>query len=109
MSNANRTTKENPVRITTIQLESDSNLTRPFPFRVDEEGNVLDQDFWQGEPRSLMGFQEGDVQRVTLWQRDLHTDLQAAVGLSAVWLTDEGQLYSTRLPVQSITVAEVSE
>jgi hypothetical protein len=52
----------------------------PYPFHVAEDGSVLRQDFWRGDPLRILGFsarpEPGDI---VLWWADAVKDPQQAV------------------------------
>lgn len=84
---------------------SDISKPRPFPFPIDEYGAVLDQDFWKGDPYSLLGFQAtAEEQRVSLFFREFTENPQQAVGMFPVFVKKGGGLYSFTLPIESVMV-----
>jgi hypothetical protein len=83
----------------------DISKPRPFPFPIDQTGHVLDQDFWKGDPYSLLGFQAtAEEQRVSLFFEDFTENPQQAVGMFPVFVKQGGGLYSLTLPIESVTV-----
>lgn len=78
---------------------------RPFPYSIDADGKVLDQDFWKGDPAGLIGFQKDlDVQRVGLFFRDFTENPMAAIGMYPVFVEETGGLYCFTKPVESVQV-----
>jgi hypothetical protein len=83
----------------------DVSQPRPFPFPIDDEGKVLDQDFWQGDPYSLLGFQAtAHEQRVSLFFKEFTESPQQAVGMFPVFVKKGGGLYSLTTPVEYVQV-----
>lgn len=63
----------------------------PYPFFVSENGSVGSQDFWQGDPCKVIGFQKDlAVHRIDLWWKDAVGDPQQAVGMYLVTADDKG-------------------
>lgn len=82
----------------------------PYPFHVDENGNVLRQDFWRGDPAAVIGFQDRvDVQRVNLWWKQVVADPQRAVGKYAVTVDSDGGMATRVVAIASVTVTEQAE
>jgi hypothetical protein len=91
--------------------EDGTELTQlPYPFHVTETGDVLRQDFWQGDPAVVIGFQDRvDVQQVDLWWQDVVDDPQRAIGKYAITMDTVGN-YSTRvIAIASVDVTEQPE
>jgi hypothetical protein len=82
----------------------------PYPFHVDEDGNVLRQDFWRGDPATVLGFQNRvDVQQVDLWWREVVADPQRAVGKYMVTVDRDGAFSTRTIAIESVTVIERAE
>lgn len=83
----------------------------PYPFYLDDEGNVGGQDFWKGDPLRVVGFQKRlDVQRVDLhWADFLKGDPQRAVGMYAVTQDYKGGIASQTIKLESVEVTERPE
>jgi hypothetical protein len=65
----------------------------PYPFYVYEDGTVGRQDFWQGDPSRVIGFQKSlSVQHVDLWWSDAVRDPSKAVGMYVVTCNVDGQM-----------------
>lgn len=63
----------------------------PYPFHCDADGKVQRQDFWAGDPETILGFQaDDDVQQVDLWWEDFVKSPQAAVGMYIVGRNSQG-------------------
>ena len=43
------------MKILTIQPNAEA-FKLPYPYHVDQKGNVMHQDFWKGNPKQLIGF-----------------------------------------------------
>jgi len=65
----------------------------PYPYHIDADGCVLQQDFWRGEPASLIGFQKNrDRQTVDLFFHDW-TD-QDVTGMHPVFVDADGSMWT---------------
>lgn len=75
----------------------------PYPFHIDAStGDVLHQDFWQGDPYRCIGFQSRvDVQHVDLWWPDAAADPSKIEGMYAVFVKERGGMYTYTLPIES--------
>jgi hypothetical protein len=89
----------------------DVNTPLPYPYHLIVPGEVdkfdplaVDrQDFWQGDPERLVGFQRGDVQEVVLWPGDFVADPESAVGLRPVFTTTDGDMFTITNPIDSVS------
>jgi hypothetical protein len=87
----------------------------PYPFVVNENGDVLGQEFWRGDPKAVVGFQDDvAVQKVNLWWRDVVADPQLAVGKYPVMVQDTENskgthMYTYVIAIESVEVREVPE
>lgn len=90
--------------------EDGTELTRlPYPYHVTEDGDVLGQDFWRGEPEAVIGFQrDAAVQKVDLWWDEAVADPQRAVGMYPV-LREHGNLSTLLIAIASVTANDVPE
>lgn len=80
----------------------------PYPFHVTEDGTVEGQDFWQGDPTGVIGFQRNaDVQRVDLWWKDAVQNSDAIIGMFPVMTQDGGPPYAYTIAIESVQVREV--
>lgn len=85
----------------------------PYPIHIAEDGKVEDQDFWQGDPFAIVGFQkEEDVQKVDLWWADVVNNPESAVGMFPVFVQRKDKqgtgLYTYTVKVESVSVREVA-
>jgi hypothetical protein len=63
----------------------------PLPFFTDGDGFVQDQDFWDGEPYKVLGFQKDlYVQRIDLRWLDAVKDLSKVIGMYLVTVNNKG-------------------
>lgn len=80
----------------------------PYPFHVNEDGTVAQQDFWQGDPTGVVGFQrDAEVQQVDLWWRDAVKQPDLIVGMFPVMTQEGGPLYTYTIAIESVQVHEV--
>jgi hypothetical protein len=90
-----------------IQPKSSDDVSKPqpFPYGLDSEGYVLDQEFWKGDPYSLLGFQAtAEEQRVSLFFKEFTENPQQAVGMYPVFARKGGGMYNLTLPIESVQV-----
>lgn len=81
-------------------------MTRlPYPFFVNEEGEVGQQDMWDGDPARVIGFQRDlAVQAIDLWWKDAVKDPQQAVGMYLVTSNAEGDWASHSTAIASAEI-----
>lgn len=85
----------------TVTGEYDPQESLPFPYHIDTAGNVLRQDFWQGEPLRLVGFQRTKEQRVDLLEADWDGSDQQVAGMYPVFEDADGAFWNHKFPVVS--------
>lgn len=88
--------------------EYDVHKPLPYPFHIEPDGSVARQDFWQGTPARLAGFQvDPKVMKVEIfdfqWLADLDT-VERVVGMHAVFIDSSGSMWTDRRPVERVTV-----
>ena len=98
------------MKTVSIQPKGLKDLTLPYPYIIDNWGNVGRQDFWKGEPKRLMGFnslpEAGDI---SLLFFDFWDDPEKAVGMFPVF-EDLGGVWKTYTnPIKSIRINEGSK
>lgn len=100
-----KTIKLQPSAFTDRICDDGQELTKlPYPFYVNEDGEVGRQDFWQGDPAHVIGFQRDLAkQSIDLWWDEVVQDPKQAVGTYLVTTSAEG-VWSTH----QIAIAEVS-
>lgn len=77
----------------------------PYPWPVDHDGFVQNQDFWRGDPYRVLGFtSDVDARRIDLRWEDAWPDPQQAVGMYIVTTTSDGTFSTWQVAVQSMTV-----
>jgi hypothetical protein len=93
-------------RTFTIQPKQTSVMQpRPYPYQIDEAGDVLGQDFWKGDPAAILGFQPTqDDQRVTLFFSEFTENPMKAIGMFPVFITADGGMYNLNLSIESVQV-----
>lgn len=76
------------------QIRDGHEMTKlPYPFFVNEDGSVRRQDFWDGRPFKVIGFQTDlAVQQIDLWWADATKDPQKAVGMYVVTADEDGDI-----------------
>lgn len=79
----------------------------PYPFHIAEDGKVLRQEFWNGDPSGIVGFQRDvEVQKVDLWWADAAKNPEQAVGMFPVFTQTGGTLYTYTVAIESVSVHE---
>lgn len=70
----------------TDQIRDGHQMTKlPYPFFVEEDGSVANQDLWRGNPAKVIGFQADlAVSQIDLWWADAVKDPARAVGMYLV-------------------------
>lgn len=94
------------VRVYSIQQSEGPDGRLPYPFHIDEHGLVGRQDFWNGEPWTLIGFEDPNADRrsIVLAREAWMADPNQAVGLWPVF-QDHHRTWSTYpTPVTDVTV-----
>lgn len=94
------------IRYVIQQTINDPMASRPYPWYLDEEGNVGHQSLWNGDPSSVIGFQSGEEQRVVLLWSDFVKDPQSALGLVPVMVDDNGGFAAWRGETTSVDVRD---
>lgn len=90
----------------TIQPQGNSgSSSRPYPYHIDKDGYVGRQEFWQGDPYRLLGFNiqpvAGDI---TLELEDFIKDPKSAEGLYPVFSNSQDDWVTHTTPIQSVRV-----
>jgi hypothetical protein len=84
----------------TLTGEYDVHKPLPYPFHIDDDGSVLRQDFWRGEPARLLGFQSTQEHRVDLFAHEwLATTDEAPEGWYPVFQDSDGGIWAHAYPV----------
>lgn len=74
----------------------------PYSFAIDDTGAVQGQDFWQGVPERIVGFQnDADVQRIDVWWVDVVLNPALAVGKYPVFSERGGGLWTYTVAIES--------
>jgi hypothetical protein len=83
---------------------------QPYPFHVDEDGRVLRQDVWQGDPTAVVGFTSSPEAR-TLAHRwaDVWANPDLAAGTYVVTTTADGTWSTWEVAIESATAQDVTE
>lgn len=77
----------------------------PYPFYVDEDGKVDQQDFWKGDPARVIGFQRDlAVQHIDLWWKDAAQDPQKTVGMYLVTSDAQGEWGTHQTAISDVSV-----
>lgn len=77
----------------------------PYPFHVEQDGSVLRQDFWRGDPKRVVGFQRDLAkQQIDLYWSDAWKDPEQAIGMYVVTQAANGQMSVQITAIQSMKV-----
>lgn len=80
----------------------------PYPFFVNEDGSIRNQEFWRGSVARVVGFQNDlNVQVIDLWWSQAARNPQAMVNMYLVTADDKNNLASHRTAIMSVEVMEV--
>jgi hypothetical protein len=93
----------------TIQPATRPTLQLPYPFHIDEEGNVLRQDFWNGEPSRVIGFSPIEESRFHEDQIDVTEflkDPNTAIGMYPIMEHADGKWFTYKDKIESVSVNE---
>ena len=77
--------------------ENDVNKPLPYPWYVNENGIIQKQEFWKGDPKSLVGFTPPGQQEIIITRAELFKDkskLDECKKLHPVLCTEKGKFYS---------------
>jgi len=79
--------------------------TLPYPVGVHMDGSVTNQEFWQGDPYRVIGFQR-DLARheIDVWWSEVSRDPQKAVGLYLVTGDSKGGMGVHQTAISSVEV-----
>lgn len=90
-----------------ISMVNRTDKSRPKPYYVLPGGRIGRQDWWQGKPLELAGFQrDPDVEHVDLELEDVYDNLAAATGMYPVVIDAAGDMFTQLDPVESVQVYE---
>ncbi len=90
-----------------IQPKERSNMTLPYPYFIDEKGNVGRQDFWKGNPKKLIGFSPIKEQVFDSRQIDVSVflkDSQKAIGMYPIFMHKNKEWYTYQDKIESIKI-----
>jgi hypothetical protein len=74
----------------------------PYPFHVNEHGEILRQDFWRGDPERVIGFQANlHVMNIDLWWLQVWDKPELAVGKYVVTADSEGNWSTHMIAISS--------
>lgn len=84
--------------------------TEPYPYHIDKRGNVERQDFWKGNPKSLIGFcYRPKAGEINLDLKDFLADPLKAVNLFPVFEKADGSWYTLKTIIESVTVHDTKK
>lgn len=95
------------VQIQPAPVSASVHEPRPYPYFVADDGRVLRQDVWQGDPARLLGFTasaEPDEFVVTV--DEFIESPEQVVGMFAVFSTAADNWYTLMRPVESVRVLD---
>lgn len=81
----------------------------PYPFFVNEDGSVRNQDFWRGVVARVVGFQkDGAVQQIDLWWTKAFQDPENTVGMYLVTADNRGTFSTHNTAIMSVEVLDLA-
>jgi hypothetical protein len=97
---------QNAPAVDGIDADGHERTKLPYPFFVDGDGKIGRQDFWQGDPGRVVGFQKDlAVMQIDLRWAEAVGDLWQAVGMYLVTENSHGQYGVHLTAVQSVREA----
>jgi hypothetical protein len=93
-----------PTRITLQPAPNERDpLKLPYPFHVNQDGEIQRQDVWRGHPLRVCGFAADPHRReIDLRWEDAVTDPQRAVGMHLVTADSEGGMATHLSAIASV-------
>lgn len=85
-----------------LQPKERPDMTLPYPFFIDEKGNVGRQDFWKGEPLKLVGFNpkhKTGVMKNTITFEMFMADHKLCVNKFPIFEHKDGNYYTYGEPI----------
>ena len=80
----------------------------PYPYFIEENGNVGRQDFWKGKPEKLLGFsskpEAGDI---SLNLEGFWKNPEAAIGMYPVFADKADKWVTNTIPVESVEILDL--
>lgn len=113
ISNASRLMEKfpRPKQMVSIQQDVIKSTGRlPYPLHINEEGEIGQQELWQGNPAKLCGF-TADIEggELTLTLAGFWANPQDAAGLHPVFLNTDGGPTASPTPVASVRTGDLVE
>lgn len=90
-----------------IQPKERPDMVLPYPFFIDEKGNVGRQDFWKGNPKKLIGFSPIKTQDFHKKQIDLRIFLKnpkKAIGMYPIFAHKDKNWHTYQDKIESIKI-----
>lgn len=94
----------------TIQPRELEDMTLPYPFHIDEKGNVGRQDFWKGKPLKLIGFNGNpnpEVDKKTINVSMFLKSPKKAIGLYPIFENKNGDWNTYKDPIESVHINKI--
>ena len=89
--------------IARIQQKTGKDLKQPYPYFISEDGLVGRQDFWNGVPHRLLGFNNKPIPgEISLPFNEFKKDIQKAIGLYPVFEDKNGDIRTYTVPVVNV-------
>lgn len=89
----------------TIQPQQRPNGTLPYPYHIDNKGNVGRQDFWKGEPLKLICFANKSNDTIsTLTFKEFWKTPKETIGKYPVFEHKNGEWYTYQDIIENIRI-----
>lgn len=99
----NRDKEGGEIFIAKIQLNKLPSGVSPYPYFIEENGDVGRQDFWKGNPLKLLGFSDTrEVGKILLSFEDFRKELWLAIELFPVFINSDGTWMTEQNHVESV-------
>lgn len=89
-----------------LQPKTRANGQMPYPYFIEEDGNVGRQDFWKGEPLKLIGFDinpsDHGMSNKSVDLSDFIRDPEIAVNMYPIFEHKDGEWYTYEDKIKSV-------
>ena len=89
----------------TIQPKEQLDGTLPYPFHISREGSVMRQDFWQGKPEKLIGFNDKPVANdIKVSVKEFWKKPDIAIAMYPVFSNEGDKWVTHTTPIESVRI-----
>lgn len=91
--------------IARIQQKTFEDLRQPYPYFIEENGLVGRQEFWNGKPYELLGFNRTTkTGEISSPFKEFKKDINAAIGMFPVFKSKTGMIETHTNPVVKVNL-----